>query len=886
MKLFKVLLSLTLCLSVITMNASYIKAEQLPDAYNIKDNESGLLDTQLKNHYANMSWSYSLTNAMDINIRKKNLADMDNNGLSPYHLTYFSQRFISDPLGGTLNDNYWRCLYGMQNLPTKLEQVMAALMTWGAGPVYYNEMIGIYDRSNIIEECYDKRIATPHTAILFEKDDISDIQEFIYKNGAVVAEFNYSQEGMDSYNSEYEAQYQNTFIKADQVITIIGWDDHFSKEKFNASMQPLQDGAWYCRDTRSGAAKYKWISYYDESLAEIWGIELTHIDTYDNNYQYDAPTENDVKLSYNNSNMTQANVFTIKANTGKKEQIKAVHFDTDQRNIKYTIQLYKNPILDDPTGGEPLLSEEMTGVLKHNGKYTIDLDEIVVLNDGDHFSVVIRFESLDNQPVSIPTEINSSSKEGESYYTNDSIYGWNKLINDGNVRIKAFTTNIDKEIEVINVNDIVVSESEIVLSEGEEKQLDVTVLPDNATNKKLSYQSSHDYIVSVNNGVLTALKPGTATITVQSLASPFVYKTIDVTVTKKEVLPNAIDLQTSSIQLTEDDEYKINAAVLPENADNKTLKYISDSDCISVDNNGNVKALKEGHAIISVETVNGIKEFINVTVIKKDIPITSITLETHKVDLKVGEEYELNYTILPADTTDSKDINIIIEDETIVSYENNKLIAKKPGSTSITFKTVNGISDTCEITVSKEFLFTDVSDKQWYYDYINESYQLGLMTGATDTLFKPTANMNRGMAAIVFHRMEGAKPVAYSKVFPDVADNQYYTTSVLWAKQTGFITGYNNGTFMPLKEVTREEMATMIQRFAKYKGLDVTSSKDITYFKDYANISTYAKQPIQWCVENGVLSGKFEGTKVDPQGQATRAEACKMLLNAYKLINK
>ena len=115
MKLFKVLLSLTLCLSVITMNASYIKAEQLPDAYNIKDNESGLLDTQLKNHYANMSWSYSLTNAMDINIRKKNLADVDHNGLSPYHLTYFSQRFISDPLGGTSNDSQWRCLYGKRN---------------------------------------------------------------------------------------------------------------------------------------------------------------------------------------------------------------------------------------------------------------------------------------------------------------------------------------------------------------------------------------------------------------------------------------------------------------------------------------------------------------------------------------------------------------------------------------------------------------------------------------------------------------------------------------------------------------------------------------------------------------------------------------------------
>ena len=193
---------------------------------------------------------------------------------------------------------------------------------------------------------------------------------------------------------------------------------------------------------------------------------------------------------------------------------------------------------------------------------------------------------------------------------------------------------------------------------------------------------------------------------------------------------------------------------------------------------------------------------------------------------------------------------------------------------------------TLEEVTEKPFPFEDVFKGQWYYEYVDQAYQLGLMTGATETLFKPTVSMNRGMVAIVLHRMEGAEEVAYAPIFPDVYDKQYFTTAVMWAKQTGIITGYNNGTFMPLKNVTREEMATMIQRFAKYKGLDVTSSKDITYFQDYADISTYAKAPIQWCVENGVLSGKFEGTKVDPLGTATRAECAKMLVQAYKVIYK
>ncbi len=184
------------------------------------------------------------------------------------------------------------------------------------------------------------------------------------------------------------------------------------------------------------------------------------------------------------------------------------------------------------------------------------------------------------------------------------------------------------------------------------------------------------------------------------------------------------------------------------------------------------------------------------------------------------------------------------------------------------------------------FPFTDVSNKQWYYGVINEAYQLGLMTGATETLFKPNANMNRGMVAIVFHRMEGSKKVEYSSIFPDVAKNQYYTTSVLWAKQTGVINGYTNGTFKPLRNVTREEMATMIYNFARYKGLDMSASKDITYFDDYNKITPYAVGPLQWAVEKGLMSGKDNGTRLDPLGTATRAECSKMLVQAYKVIYK
>ena len=191
-----------------------------------------------------------------------------------------------------------------------------------------------------------------------------------------------------------------------------------------------------------------------------------------------------------------------------------------------------------------------------------------------------------------------------------------------------------------------------------------------------------------------------------------------------------------------------------------------------------------------------------------------------------------------------------------------------------------------EVEPEKPLPFEDVSEKQWYHTWIKEAYNLGLMTGATETLFKPNSNMNRGMVAIVFHRMEGSKKVEYSKVFPDVANNQYYTTSVLWAKANGVINGYTDGTFKPLKNVTREEMVTMIYNFAKYKGLDVKSEHNIKYFNDYAKITQYAKAPLRWAVENELISGKDNGVRLDPLGTTTRAECCKMLVQAYKVIYK
>ena len=209
------------------------------------------------------------------------------------------------------------------------------------------------------------------------------------------------------------------------------------------------------------------------------------------------------------------------------------------------------------------------------------------------------------------------------------------------------------------------------------------------------------------------------------------------------------------------------------------------------------------------------------------------------------------------------------------------------GTATITAKSITGKTAKLTVHVIKdEFPFYDVNPNEWYRKTIESVYNLGLMTGAKEYMFKPNSNMTRAMVASVFHRMEGSKPTAYEPLFSDVKNGKYYSSTVTWAKKNGVINGYNDGTFKPEKNVTREEMATMIYNFAKYKGKYKTPTTAITQFKDHTSVSPYAKEAIKWAVQNGLISGKDNGTRLDPKGTATRAECAKMLLKSYQLIYK
>ena len=175
--------------------------------------------------------------------------------------------------------------------------------------------------------------------------------------------------------------------------------------------------------------------------------------------------------------------------------------------------------------------------------------------------------------------------------------------------------------------------------------------------------------------------------------------------------------------------------------------------------------------------------------------------------------------------------------------------------------------------------FTDVTKGDWYYDCVKYTYERDLLKGANDYEFRPSKNITRGMIVTILWRMEGEPKLTGGKAFSDVTSGQYYYQAVKWASSKGIVNGYNSGKFGPNDAITREQLAVILQNYAKYKGKNINKTTATSKYVDWYKVTGYARPAMQWAVATGVITGKYEGTKVDPQGTATRAEAAGMLYN-------
>ena len=178
--------------------------------------------------------------------------------------------------------------------------------------------------------------------------------------------------------------------------------------------------------------------------------------------------------------------------------------------------------------------------------------------------------------------------------------------------------------------------------------------------------------------------------------------------------------------------------------------------------------------------------------------------------------------------------------------------------------------------------FTDVSEKDWFYNDAMFVYKNGLMLGTSKTLFSPHGTVTRGMMATILWRMEGSLAPKGENSFTDVEAGRWYADAITWTAENGIFAGYNKDKFGPDDPITREQLTAIFYRYADYKGYKLTVTGNLDKFEDADKITDYAKTVMQWAVGNGLIKGKAE-TLLDPQGTATRAEIAAML---HRFIEK
>ena len=187
-----------------------------------------------------------------------------------------------------------------------------------------------------------------------------------------------------------------------------------------------------------------------------------------------------------------------------------------------------------------------------------------------------------------------------------------------------------------------------------------------------------------------------------------------------------------------------------------------------------------------------------------------------------------------------------------------------------------GVSYVKATETPSETKFNDVSANDWFASAVDYVTGKGMMNGTADNTFSPKANTTRGMVVTVLYRLEN-QPSTSAASFTDVASGAYYANAVAWANANGIVSGYGSGKFGPNDKVTREQLAAILYRYAQYKKYNVSGAKSLDGYTDAQSVSSYAVPALQWANAAGVVTGK-SGSKLDPKGNATRAEVAAMLM--------
>lgn len=311
---------------------------------------------------------------------------------------------------------------------------------------------------------------------------------------------------------------------------------------------------------------------------------------------------------------------------------------------------------------------------------------------------------------------------------------------------------------------------------------------------------------------------------------------------------------------------------------------------------------KDGYTIDKISITDSVTgKSVSYTESSTEKNVYYFTMPEHPVLVKV--EFKEGYSITVADTKYGKitvseknadeDDRITITVEPDYGYQLTWLSIKAKDGTKVSYSegytknTYYFYMPDQDVTISATFSrgtlpFTDVKRTDWFYDAVSFTYNMGIMDGVETNKFSPSTTITRGMVVTMLWRMAG-EPYASGTYFDDVSYGRYYTTAVAWSARNNIIEGSGANTFGVNDPITREQLAVILYRYAKYMNYSTTTSS--LYGYDDANkVSSWAKDAMGWAVRNGVIGG-VTNTTLCPNNTATRAEVAQMFMNFYDFAN-
>lgn len=665
-------------------------------------------------------WAHAAMASAEADLWKKGLADSTID-LSEWQLAYFFYHTVEDPLGGTAGDSVtvvtdssaedYLDRGGNQQLATYRLATWQGVTQEADAPysTVYN------DRTKTLDDAlaYGKDAYHLENAYWVSMKDRDIVKQLIMEYGACAASYYHDSAYFNSSSqwnrSEPLAEYKPTGTSTNHAITIVGWDDNYSKDNFG-TYKPSSNGAWLCKNSwGSNWSKdgLFYISYEDSPNlnGNAYFYDYGTGDNYDYNYQYDGG----VGLStYSVANA--ANVYT--ANSA--ETLKAVGFYTEDVQYTCTIKIYKN-CTGNPVSGT--LVSTQTATEPYAGFHTVVLDTPVDLNAGDTYSVVV-YQTTSSGTPKVPIDVSfswnwltgvSSAKTGQSFISSSGSY-WQDVSASGyNCRIKAYTDKRDTTAPAdVKVSRITLSASTgLALTKGQTQKLTATVAPANATNKTVTWKTSDKNVAMVSeNGLVTAVGGGDATITCTAQDGSGVKATCKVTVT---VPVSGIQLSQTSAALTVGDTLTLTKTIYPSDATNQAVTWTSSSDAVaSVDSNGKITAKTAGSAVITCKSVsdNSVVGICNVTVKAKvqtpaEIKVNKITLNKTTASVTKGKTLQLTATVTPGNAT-KKEVKWSTSNKNVAMVSPSGLVTTKSAGTAIitcTAQDGSNVKATCKITV-------------------------------------------------------------------------------------------------------------------------------------------------------------------------------------------